>query len=614
MKLLRILLALSIFLISTGIFAQTGQLQPGQVFGNTGSSEALPLPTLIGPLLDKGYCGTQGSILVRQSSTWACLTPGTSSFPLLSQGAGANLQYGQIQNSALCAGSSGASSSTFLRGDCTWATPSGSGNVSGPGSSVNLDCALYSGTSGTVLQDLGGCPIVFGTVTSLRANTAAIKSVYLLGYTTQSDGGEGILNYVPSDVTSTDNGCTIFVDSSNHRYYRTAAYGSVNVKWCGATGNGSTNDAAAINAAVQIACNGNATIANPTPFIGGAAFFPPGNYVVDGGINLHDLSGGYQSGGCSLRGSGNNATMLLTKTGGTNNMLDIIGTSNVIIKDLFIRASSGTTVVNNVAVAASNLNPCNVIEFENVGMDTFTSINSLLAVQNCSEGLVINGGFSSYSPATSTHNLIAITASNPYGWGANSGATISGAVNTQSGGWNFFQTQLHDITHASGTSTVIPFFMECGSGGYAPVNWFGGIIAGSVAGGTGGTVTTQGVCTGISFNGVNFYGDNGTQSAYAFFPNGNVTSLTFQECAILTSSGVMAAITGITYSDVHFTANNGSTSVFIPPSGNNGTVTNSMISATGRAINLGASGILTHTVMTSPGTITAGTQSSNGSF
>lgn len=43
------------------------------------------------------------------------------------------------------------SSSNFLRGDGTWATPSGSGNVSGPGSSTNLYIPQWSGTSGTSL-------------------------------------------------------------------------------------------------------------------------------------------------------------------------------------------------------------------------------------------------------------------------------------------------------------------------------------------------------------------------------------------------------------------------------------------------------------------------------
>lgn len=47
------------------------------------------------------------------------------------------------------------SSSTFLRGDGQWATPAGSGNVSGPGSAVSANLASFNGTSGTIIQDSG---------------------------------------------------------------------------------------------------------------------------------------------------------------------------------------------------------------------------------------------------------------------------------------------------------------------------------------------------------------------------------------------------------------------------------------------------------------------------
>ena len=44
---------------------------------------------------------------------------------------------------------------TFLRADGAYATPSGSGNVTGPGSAVSGNIATFNGVTGTILQDGG---------------------------------------------------------------------------------------------------------------------------------------------------------------------------------------------------------------------------------------------------------------------------------------------------------------------------------------------------------------------------------------------------------------------------------------------------------------------------
>lgn len=79
-----------------------GQLQSGQTWGNFSSGQGIAQPTLIGPLLDKGYtCTAQGSLMYRGGTFWTCLGPGTSGLPLVSQGAGANLHYAALGNAAL---------------------------------------------------------------------------------------------------------------------------------------------------------------------------------------------------------------------------------------------------------------------------------------------------------------------------------------------------------------------------------------------------------------------------------------------------------------------------------------------------------------------------------
>lgn len=63
------------------------------------------------------------------------------------------------------------SGTTFLRGDNQWATPSGSGNVTGPGSAVSANLASYNGISGTIIQDAGIATSAVVTLTGSQTLT-----------------------------------------------------------------------------------------------------------------------------------------------------------------------------------------------------------------------------------------------------------------------------------------------------------------------------------------------------------------------------------------------------------------------------------------------------------
>ena len=120
-------------------------------------------------------------------------------------------------------------------------------------------------------------------VAALRAgNFTAYPNLRLNGYYTAADGGEGALVLVPSDTTSADNNCTIFVDAANNRFYRlkeTVRY-QVSFYQCGARGNGVADDTNAIQWAISAAT----TMAAPSGGVYARVFCPAGIFETSGNI------------------------------------------------------------------------------------------------------------------------------------------------------------------------------------------------------------------------------------------------------------------------------------------------------------------------------------------
>lgn len=89
------------------------------------------------------------------------------------------------------------------------------------------------------------------TVAALRAVSCVPGLLYAdQGYTTIADGGASTYVCNGADTTTADNGGSILASASTFRLYLTAPSKSVNVFQFGAKGNGSTNDTAAIQAAI----------------------------------------------------------------------------------------------------------------------------------------------------------------------------------------------------------------------------------------------------------------------------------------------------------------------------------------------------------------------------
>jgi hypothetical protein len=158
-------------------------------------------------------------------------------------------------------------------------------------------------------------PIFFGALATTIASRSQ-QSVFISGYSSPHDGGEGRFDWNPTSVANPDNGTVVQVSGvTTGRWHRVTDAHVFDVRHFGATGNGSRNDTVAIGYAAAAFSSAIST--------GGASelYFPGGTYAITPPLTFAGVIGGV------IRGDGEGITTITT-----DSTYDFTGAEGVIVR------------------------------------------------------------------------------------------------------------------------------------------------------------------------------------------------------------------------------------------------------------------------------------------